>query len=300
MITSIHITGASGFVGKNLVQFLSGKNCIVHSVNLRIPFVEGIFSDTDVVVHLAGKAHDLKKSASPNTYYEVNTELSKKVFDAFLASPARVFIMLSSVKAVADSVEGILTEETPPAPGTHYGKSKLLAEQQIMGNQIPDGKKVFILRPSMIHGPGNKGNLNLLFKLIKRRIPYPLASFWNERSFLSIENLCFVINELVQSNAISPGIYNISDADPLSTNRIIEIIGEELRRKQRMIYIGKKSVRFLARLGDALRLPLNSERLQKLTESYVVDSTKLINALGKSLPIGSEEGLRRTIRSFFG
>ena len=103
--------------------------------------------------------------------------------------------MLSSVKAAADEINGELTEEIIPKPSTHYGKSKLLAEEYILSKVLPPGKRVYIIRPCMIHGPGNKGNLNLLYQLVRKNVPWPLASFDNKRSFCSIENLCFVIKE---------------------------------------------------------------------------------------------------------
>ena len=113
---------------------------------------------------MAGKAHDLKNVNDQSEYYIANTEFTKQVFDQFLESDAKVFITLSSVKAVADKPETELTEDYIPNPITHYGKSKLLAERYILNKEIPHGKRVFILRPCMIHGPGNKGNLNLLYK----------------------------------------------------------------------------------------------------------------------------------------
>lgn len=94
------------------------------------------------MIHLAGKAHDLKQTNSPNEYYEVNTDLTKKVFDAFLDSESTVFVMLSSVKAVVDKLNQELIEEFIPEPITHYGKSKLLAEQYILNKKIPKGKRV--------------------------------------------------------------------------------------------------------------------------------------------------------------
>jgi nucleoside-diphosphate-sugar epimerase len=89
-------------------------------------------------------------------------------------------------------VEGVLTEEVEPKPLTHYGKSKLMAEEYILSQPLSVGKSYYILRPCMIHGPGNKGNLNLLYQIVQKGIPYPLAAFENKRSFLSIENLCFI------------------------------------------------------------------------------------------------------------
>ena len=153
----IFLTGASGFVGTSVLNYFSNKSVYVSKREH-----EYKIDSSTVVIHLAGKAHDLKNITRPNEYYQVNTELTKKIFDAFVASKAKVFITLSSVKALADEVKGALTEEYLPNPITHYGKSKLLAEKYILSQQIPEGKRVFILRPCMIHGPGNKGNLNLL------------------------------------------------------------------------------------------------------------------------------------------
>lgn len=290
---TIFLTGSSGFVGSNLKRYLDDSSNF--SEFKREKELE-IHSNT--VIHLAGKAHDLKNTSTPNEYYQVNTELTKRVFDVFLVSEAQVFITLSSVKAVADEVEGALTEEDIPNPTTHYGKSKFLAEQYILSKEIPQGKRVYILRPCMIHGPGNKGNLNLLFSLISKGLPWPLGAFDNKRSFCSINNLCFIIKELIEREDIPSGVYNVADNVPLSTNDIIKMIAESKGKKARILNINKSLIKLLARVGDFLILPLNSERLQKLTESYVVSNEKIKAALGKPLPVSSKEGLMRTFKSF--
>lgn len=295
----IAITGSNGFVGKNLAKYLQNQEFDLHFLQLRNSFVTECILEQEIIIHLAGKAHALKKANNLETYYEINTELTKKVFDAFLASRAKVFITLSSVKAVRDFVgEDILTEEIVPDPGTYYGKSKLLAEQYIFSKPIPVDKRIYILRPCMIHGPGNKGNLNLLYKVAKLGIPFPLAAFENRRSFVSIENLCFVIKELIERDDIPSGIYNVADDTPLSTNRVIQIISETISKKARLWKINKFVIKVIARIGDFIPFPLNSERLQKLTESYAVSNEKLKLAVNKPLPLSSEEGLRRTIQSF--
>ena len=193
---NIIITGATGFVGRNLIPYLEGEFGI--STVGRGEYCFDIAHKFDCVIHLAGKAHDLKKASNPEEYYEVNYELTKNLYDAFLRSDAKKFIFVSSVKAAADSVDGILTEDMVPSPQTDYGKSKLMAEEYIQAQPLPTGKQFYILRPCMIHGPGNKGNLNLLYQIVKKGIPYPLASFENKRSFLSVENLCFVIQKLIE------------------------------------------------------------------------------------------------------
>lgn len=293
----IAITGATGFVGTNLRDYLKTSHG-VFSMSVRYRANQQFEIKADTVIHLAGKAHDLKKVSNPQDYYEANFELTKQSFDAFLSSNANVFVFMSTVKAVADEVKGVLTEEAKPNPKTHYGIAKHQAEKYILCQQLPEGKRVYILRPCMIHGPGNKGNLNLLYQLVAKGLPWPLGAFENQRSFLSVENLCFVIKELLENEAIPSGIYNVADDQPLSTNELIQLLGNSLDKKNRIWSIPVSWIRGVAKLGDSLHLPLNSERLQKLTENYVVSNQKIVEAIGKSLPVTAEDGLLKTFRSF--
>ena len=251
----------------------------------------------NAIVHLAGKAHDLKKTAHDKDYYEANFELTKRLFDQFLQSEAKQFIYISSVKAAADTVEGVLTEEAVPNPVTVYGKSKLMAENYIITN-IPADKQVYILRPCMIHGPGNKGNLNLLYGIVSKGFPWPLGAFVNQRSFCSIENLCFVIKELLSQETIPSGVYNVADEASLSTNELIKLIGISQKKHAWILPVSKRLIINMAKIGGFFGLPLNSERLQKLTESYVVSNQKILNALNKQMPVNAKEGLVKTFESF--
>lgn len=311
------ISGASGFVGSNLIDYLIDSNIQIDvldlgqsvSKNVRSSYnwknIDEIpFGHYNSIIHLAGKAHDTRNKSGREEYFEINFGLTKKIFDKFLDSDAECFIFFSSVKAVADVVVGDeLVEDVIPAPVGPYGESKLMAEEYIMSflrnNAIRlNNKRVHILRPCMIHGPGNKGNLNLLYNVVKKGIPWPLGSFENKRSFTSIDNLCFIINNLIK-NKIQSGIYNIADDDPVSTNRLIELISEVRGRRSRIINVSPGIIKGISRLGDMLHLPLNSLRLQKLTESYVVSNKKIKAALGiDRLPISAEEGLIKTLNSF--
>jgi nucleoside-diphosphate-sugar epimerase len=292
-MSSIFITGSSGFVGLNLIEYL--KSFFTFIKYQRETAIE---INQDIVIHLAGKAHDLKKTKHSDDYYQVNTELTKTVFDAFLDSDAKVFITLSSVKAVADEINGELSEEHIPNPITHYGKSKLLAEQYILSKQIPEGKRIYILRPCMIHGPGNKGNLNLLYKLVSKGIPWPLGSFNNKRSFCSIENLMFIIKELINRDDIPSGVYNVADDEALSTNEVISLLAVSQNRRPKILILPKSLIIAFAKLGDLLRLPLTTERLQKLTESYEVSNQKIKSAIGKNLQVSVKDGLLKTFNTF--
>lgn len=218
----ILITGLSGFIGQNLSKYLSNLSFSIIGISLRnLNWKESL--QGNVIIHLAGKAHDTKKTSNDSEYFKVNTDLTISLFDAFLESEISDFIYFSSVKAVADEVTGILSEENEANPKTPYGKSKLNAENYILAKEIPPNKRVFIIRPCMIHGPGNKGNLNLLYSMVNKRIPYPLAAFDNRRSFLGIDNLNFMIKEILENKKIVSGVYNFADDDFLSINELVKI-----------------------------------------------------------------------------
>ncbi len=301
------ISGASGFVGKNLTTYLERNECQITSIS-RNPTGknqvnwEQVFNDrlhTDVFIHLAGKAHDLKNTSHAKEYFIVNTDLTIQLFNLFLKSEASDFIYISSVKAVADSVNGVLDENSIPNPKTPYGESKLRAEEHLLSQKLPENKRLFILRPCMIHGPNNKGNLNLLYKFAKMGIPYPLASFENKRSYLSIANLNFVIGKLISDSSITQGVYNVADDEPLSTNTVMTLFNEVIGKKNRLWRVKPSIIIALASLGDKIKLPLNSHKLQKLTESYIVSNKKIKEALSiNQLPVSSTEGLKITINSF--
>lgn len=345
---NILITGIHGFVGSNLVAALK-NNHTIYGLDIVSPQKEGVLKTfgwndldsippIDVIIHLAGKAHDTKNQSNAQVYFDINTGLTKKIYDWFVASDATKFIFFSSVKAAADKVEvDILTEDVIPSPKGPYGESKIAAENYIISKevsgkrqevskqdvrgmgqevnlenqdyqltttdyQLPTNnyllKTTYILRPCMIHGPGNKGNLNLLYQVVKKGIPYPLGAFENKRSFTSIDNLTFVISELIDKN-IPGGIYNLGDDESLSTNELIALMAKTMNKPNRTWKWNKSLIQIFAMVGTKLHLPLNTERLKKLTENYVVSNTKLKKALNiESMPVTANEGFQKTIKSF--
>ena len=308
----ILITGVHGFVGSNLVKALSLEHEI-YGLDIVSPLKDGVkftfgwnhldgkeVPDVDAIIHLAGKAHDTKNQSAAETYFKVNTDLTKKIYDYFLKSSAKKFIFFSSVKAAADRVEGeFVDENVEPKPVGPYGKSKIKAEEYI--RSLPPSsidKDVYILRPCMIHGPGNKGNLNLLYGVVKKGIPWPLGAFENKRTFTSIDNLCYIIEGLLTKD-VESGVYNINDDEAVSTNELIEIICEAMGKKAHIWRIPRCLMEAFAKLGGLLHLPLNPERLQKLTENYVSSNAKIKRALGiEKLPVRAKDGLYKTILSF--
>lgn len=307
----ILITGIHGFVGSNLVAALK-ENHTIYGLDIIFPNKEGvsytygwddldigIVPDVDAIIHLAGKAHDTKNQADAEVYFKVNTGLTQKIFDSFLQSKARKFIFFSTAKAAADKVEGVLTEDVVPAPVGPYGESKIKAEEYILSHLNPE-KQVYIMRPCMIHGPGNKGNLNLLYNMVKKGIPWPLGAYENRRTFTSIDNVSFVISGLL-THEVPSGIYNMGDDEALSTNELIEIICSSLGKKAHIWRLPKGLMNGLAKAGGWLHLPLNPERLRKLTENYVSSNAKIKAALGiERMPVRAKDGLRKTLSSFSG
>ena len=338
----ILISGVHGFVGSNLVKALSQEHEIF-GLDIIAPQKDGVVKtfgwnsispnvssekgkvksekipEVDVIIHLAGKAHDVKSDGrgQKEEYMKINCGLTQKIFDWYLAHPtAKKFIQFSTVKSAADRVEGdYLTEECVPTPVGPYGESKIAAENYIIEKFAPealkrpfhnftdedavvDGKKVYIMRPCMIHGPGNKGNLNLLYGVVGKGIPWPLGAFENRRSFTSIGNLQEVIKGLLTKDVPS-GIYHMGDDEALSTNELIEVICSALGKKAHIWNIPRGLMNGVAKLGDVLHLPLDTQRMQKLTENYVVSNAKIKAALGmKEMPVRAKDGLRETIKSF--
>ena len=323
---NILITGIHGFVGSNLVVALREHHTL-YGLDIIAPEKEGVvrtFSWSDIettsfpmrhlpqfdaIIHLAGKAHDTKNRSAAQVYFDINTGLTRKVFDFFLESKAKKFIFFSSVKAAADSVVGeMLTEDVVPAPVGPYGESKIAAENYILNKlkvengdwktDLYNGKQVYILRPCMIHGPGNKGNLNLLYNVVRKGIPWPLGAFENRRSFTSVDNLCYVLEGLL-TKEVASGIYHIGDDEALSTNELIALMCEAMGRKPHIWKLNRRMMEGCAALGTLFHLPLNTERLRKLTENYVVSNEKIKSALGiERMPVRAADGIMKTIKSF--
>lgn len=323
---NILITGIHGFVGSNLVVALREHHTL-YGLDIIAPEKEGVvrtFSWSDIettsfpmqhlpqfdaIIHLAGKAHDTKNRSAAQVYFDINTGLTRKVFDFFLESKAKKFIFFSSVKAAADSVVGeVLTEDVIPAPVGPYGESKIAAENYILSKlkvedgdwktDLYNGKQVYILRPCMIHGPGNKGNLNLLYNVVRKGIPWPLGVFENRRSFTSVDNLCYVLEGLL-TKEVASGIYHIGDDEALSTNELIALMCEAMGQKPHIWKLNRRMMEGCAALGTLLHLPLNTERLRKLTENYVVSNKKIKSALGiERMPVRAADGIMKTIKSF--
>lgn len=296
----ISIIGASGFIGQNLYACLI-KQFVVQKLSLRKSTWKDDLKYCDCFINLVGKAHDHNGTATEKDFYYANLELAKQVFDAFINSDAKLLIHISSLAALEEFQSSIpLREVANPMPNSWYGKSKRAGEEWLLNQMLPEGKKLIILRPPMVHGPGDKGNLGLLYKLISKGIPYPLASFNNQRSFISIDNFNYFIQEIIKrQDKLSSGIYHIADDKPIATNTIISIIKNVENKNIPNLSLPKSLVKLIAKIGDVIPIPLNTIRLKKMTSDLVLSNEKIKTALGiEKLPLTAEEGIQKTIKSF--
>lgn len=293
------ISGSSGFIGTNLLKAVPNSKAI----SLRESGWEMKFNDATAIINLVGKAHDHSGRAPESEYYYSNFEITKRIYEAFINSDANLLVHISSIAAVEEFESLIpLTEDTVCHPQSFYGKSKRSAELWLLDQVVPENKKLIILRPPMVHGPGDKGNLGMLYKFISNGFPYPFSSFNNSRSFLSINNFGFYINSILKDYPkIGNGIYHISDNEPVSTKEIIDIITQETKKKILKVNIPKSLLKVLAKIGDYLPIPINSKRLKKLTSSLLVSNSKINEDLNIiKLPESGKEGIMKTIRWFNG
>jgi nucleoside-diphosphate-sugar epimerase len=283
----VQITGASGFVGQHLYKHLSAE-----LIAVKINSSDSFIVDTEVLIHLAGIAHNKKGTVASQEYKRVNTDLAKKAFDAFLSSTAQKLIVLSSVKAVADDYGGLIDEETPEHPDTEYGKSKLAADNYIMSKELPEGKSVYILRPALISGPAVKGNLRSLYKLAKTPFSWILASIHNKRSYCNVRNLSFVIQELIDRNDIASGIYLVADDEPLSTSAVMDILSGKTCSKRILLTFASVIIKSSFRVGKYMGADFIVDPLRKLCDDYLISNDKITRAIGRGMPYSSADGIR--------
>ncbi|MVZ65758.1 NAD-dependent epimerase/dehydratase family protein [Sphingobacterium sp. DK4209] len=299
-MSNVHIFGATGFIGTHLSSYLikNGSNVVAQGIREGMPNLS--LDTATVFINLIGKAHDHSGNSTKEDFYYANLELTKKVFRLFQSSKAHLFIQISSIAAVEEFQSTTpLGEDEKCRPDSWYGKSKREAEEWLLNQPIAEDKKVLILRPPMVYGPGDKGNLSVLYKFISKGYPYPLASFNNRRTFISINNFnYFIFKILTNTHSIKDGIYHIADDQSISTSEIISIIKRVSKKNIPNIALPSLLVKVIARIGDFIPIPLNSKRLKKMTGDFLVSNEKVKIALSISdLPDSTEKCLEETFDS---
>lgn len=227
------ITGKSGYIAQQFAQFLRlfPEAYSVTSVSLRgSDWREIDLSSYDVILHTAGIAHIKETPENAHLYDEVNRDLTIELAEKAKNAGVKQFIFLSTV-SVYGMDEGVITEETVPNPVTHYGRSKLQAEEGILPLQSDDFT-VSILRPPMVYGDGCKGNYQALVKIAQISPVFP--DYRNRRSMVSIETLCAFMKDVIDKQAA--GIFLPQEKEYICTSEMVREIAAKEGRKIRLVH----------------------------------------------------------------
>lgn len=317
-IDRVLVTGANGFVGRHVCEQLTRTgwnawglvrrqkqhdNGQSHSIvgNLHDPAaLSAALRGTRWVIHLAGRAHVLRES-SPDPLLEfrrVNVTGTSVLLDKAINARVSHFIFVSSVAAVTSMSARAVDEDTPEAPDTPYGVSKLEAENVVREKCTRAGIRFTILRPPMVYGPGMKGNPLRLFRAIDRGLPLPLGGIGNRRSSVYVGNLALAIATVLTADGAIDELFLVGDSAPMSSAEFAQKAARALGRKPRLIPVPVPLLRGMAavadRVGAIIPLPLNSSTVDRLTGSLAVDWSKLRHKAGFEPEWGVDEGLAVT------
>jgi len=306
----IVITGASGFIGSHLVPALVAENLEIvctqepgvetplagaRSFSVDICTARGLsesLAGAKVVVHLAARNHVLRETAGDPLaeYRRVNVDGTRNVLRAAASSGVECFVHVSSIKAMGEGAEGILTENDTCDPRTPYGISKQESEEVVRNESRRSGMKYAILRLPMAYGPGNKGNLPRMIRWADRGLPFPLVQPENLRSMVYVGNVVAAVLamlESIRSGKTAQGTYIVKDEKDYSTRMIYSSICRELGKIPHFIPLPAA----MGRLAGAI-----SEDFRKVTSSFRVSSAKIREEIGFVPPYSGEEGIAKTVR----
>lgn len=276
------VTGANGYLGSSFInQYKNKYNFEKFSLlNQKIEDIK--FDNINVILHCAALVHQ-KVEHSYEKYYEINVIYPVKLAKLAKQNGIKQFAFISTI-AVYGENEELLNENTSCNPITSYGKSKLEAEKQLL--ELNDENFVVsIIRPPMIYGNNAPGNIDSLVKLVKKVPILPLANIQNKRTFISIENLCYIINEVILQK--KSGIFLASDDEPLSTSKLIDLIAKNLAKK---IYLIK--IPFFESLLKIVKPSFH----KRLYGSLEVDNSITKDKLNLKNPYSVEDGIKLMIK----
>jgi nucleoside-diphosphate-sugar epimerase len=317
------VTGSTGFIASHLIPLLIQQGwkvrAAIRNPTNKLPSevstanlgnIDGFtqweptLTDIDIVIHLAARAHILHDKA-PNPeeeFLKVNIQGTANLVKQSIAAGVKHFIFISSIGAMATLSDHPLTETSPCQPDTPYGRSKLQAEQALIELASQSSMTWTILRPTLVYGSGNPGNMERLIKLINRGLPLPFGLVNNRRSLLYVGNLVDAIATCLTHPNAKNQTFLVSDGQDLSTPELIRKIAYHLERPCHLLPVPPSLLKLAGHLGDTIEqstkhpLPLNRSTIDRLLGSLVVDSSHIRNTLNWAPPYTVDEGLSKTLR----
>ncbi|WP_066351165.1 NAD-dependent epimerase/dehydratase family protein [Aliarcobacter skirrowii] len=291
----ILVTGSNGYLGSSFINQYNDKyNFEIFS--LLTQKLEDInFDKIDVILHCAALVHQ-KIEHSYKKYHDINVDYPLKLAKLAKQNGVKQFVFISTIAVYGEENES-LDENTICNPITPYGKSKLEAEKGLL-KLNDDNFTVSIIRPPMIYGKNAPGNIDSLVKLVKKLPIIPLGKIANKRSFISIQNLCFIINEIITQE--KQGIFLASDDEPISTSRLIELMAKNLDLVKRSgcgtITLCDKKV-YLVKIPffESLLKILKPSFHKRLYGSLEVDNSITKEKLNIKNPYSVEDGIKLMI-----
>jgi len=290
----ILISGANGFVGVPLIKTLNGHRHHITQITRNSTIKDFSKNCVDCVIHLAGRAHIMKESASDAliAYKKANIDYTLKIASMAKSLDAKRFIFISSIKVNGESSKQPLTELDTPVPIDAYGQTKLEAEILLKDFCTRNEMELVIIRPPLIYGPSVKANFKSLIQLCRKPIPLPFGEVHNKRSLISLENLNSFIELCCHHPQAANQTFLISDDHDVSTSELINTIRVYLGRKPYQLPIPEK---LLSIAFDVVGKHALNERL---LGNLQVDITKAKELLGWRPVISFEEGIQRTVAEY--
>ncbi len=299
----IAITGANGFVGNNLSDYLTQKGIKVLRVQ-RKKTVNSIFipqcdektnwtnalEDVETIIHCAAIVHQ-EKNKPFKSYYKVNVQGTESLINQAVKAGVKNIIFISTIKVNGENSSLLkpFKDDSEDNPSDYYAISKLFAEGILKSISKKDGINYVIIRPGLIYGPGVSANFYNLIKLIDSGIPLPFGGIRNKRSLLFIDNLGEFIFQIIDKNSFNNQIFLLSDSKPISLKKLVNLIYFYLNKRNKNFYFPVKLLNLIFSLLGKKNIS------SRLFGSLVIDSSQAYKKLHLEQSFSSDYGIKKTV-----